>query len=237
MQHASAIADLRWSRYDDHPKTKKSNAVYESLKRLIVIGDLTPASSITEQALARDYDCSQSTVREALLRLQEDGLVLRHGYRGTSVTEASDEETALMLRLRLSIELSALEQVVANITPDRIADLRVIADLYDERRAERDLYGVSEADIAFHMTLHQVANMPVVEPILQRSIIHVHRFLLTRHRPNLVWIKEIEASHSALLDAIEAGDYEAAKDLTYRHTTTSTIEVDPAIRQRLVGAL
>ncbi|EFO28911.1 putative GntR family transcriptional regulator [Roseibium sp. TrichSKD4] len=237
MQHVKPTLEPSWLRTGTGQKSRKSNTVYESLKARIVIGELTEDSPITEQALARQFGCSQSTVREALLRLQEDGLVLRHSYRGTTVTAATDEEAIIMLRLRLNIELTALDAIIRNITPEKLAELRQIADLYDQLRADRDTYGVSEADIAFHMTLHQVADMPVVEPILQRAMLHLHRYLLIRHKDKMVWIGKIEASHSALLDAIEAKDRDRAADLTYQHTTSSTIEVDPSVRRTIVGDL
>ena len=68
-------------------RARKSDAVYQDLKRQILTGEMTSESPITEQSLAQDYGCSQSTIREALMLLQECGLVVRRGYQGTYVTD------------------------------------------------------------------------------------------------------------------------------------------------------
>jgi DNA-binding GntR family transcriptional regulator len=51
--------------------------------------------------------CSQGTVREALLRLEQDGLVTRRGYRGTVVSTTSLEEAAQMARIRIALEIES----------------------------------------------------------------------------------------------------------------------------------
>jgi DNA-binding GntR family transcriptional regulator len=77
--------------------------VYSTLKQRIVLNEISPGEPLTELGLARDLECSQGTVREALLRLQEDGLVVRSGHRGTSVTplDPAAAEEVLDLRKRL----------------------------------------------------------------------------------------------------------------------------------------
>lgn len=63
---------------------RKSNAVYGSLRRLIMLSELNGGSILTEQSLAHEFTCSQGTIREALLRLEQDGLVERRGYQEPS---------------------------------------------------------------------------------------------------------------------------------------------------------
>ncbi len=65
---------------------RQRELVYATLKRRILLNELRPETALTELGVAQEMGCSQGTVREALLRLQEDGLVLREGHRGTTVT-------------------------------------------------------------------------------------------------------------------------------------------------------
>ena len=88
------------------------DAIYTTLKRRIVLNELRPGVTLTELAVAADLGSSQGPVREALMRLQEDGLVLRSGHRGTSVTPLNPEEAEEILALRRRIEVRAAPRAV-----------------------------------------------------------------------------------------------------------------------------
>ncbi len=204
---------------------RKSSIVYEDMKRQILIGDLTADSTITEQSLAELYECSQSTIREALLLLQEDGLVVRRGYQGTYVTHTSNEEAIVLYRLRLNIECGAIGKVIENMTTARMAELRSLSEQYDAARAKRSVMDVSECDITLHMTMLRLSGMPILEPVLLRTMLHLHRFIITSHQHKMRWLEDVDASHTAILDAIEAGDKDTSIRLITEHVLTNTIEV------------
>lgn len=231
-----ATADRRVDRSEDLRGTRKSRSVYEALKRQIIVGDLTPDCAITEQALAQEFGCSQSTVREALLTLQEDGLVVRRGYRGTFVTETSDEEAGIMLRLRLNIEQAAIGKIVGNVSEAVLCQLRDLASLHDERRLQRNAFGVAETDIDFHILLLRAAEMPLLEPTLQRTLLHLHRFIVTHHQYRMDWAKDPEASHTALIDAIGNGDRAKADGLIVQHVGTHLADIDHYIAETVFAA-
>lgn len=216
-------------------RKRKSSAVYEDLKRQILVGGLTADSTITEQSLAEQYTCSQSTIREALLTLQEDGLVIRRGYQGTFVTHTSNEEAIILLKLRLNIETGAIGQAVDNMTSAYMADLRAFAGQYDAARQIRSMIDVSQADIAFHITLLRISEMPILEPVLLRTILHLHRFMIIRHKHKIVWRDEIRPSHQALLEAIEAGDKDMSKAIIAEHITTNIFELADDVRSEVVS--
>ena len=65
--------------------SKRSHALFEALEKEIVLGTLKPEQALTEMDLAQRFECSQGTVREALMRLNEEGLVNRLPNRGTTV--------------------------------------------------------------------------------------------------------------------------------------------------------
>ena len=83
--------------------SRPSDLVYGIVKRRIILNELTPETVLTELGLAHEIGCSQGPIREALLRLQEDGLVVRSGRR-TIVTRLTAEEADEMLALRRRIE-------------------------------------------------------------------------------------------------------------------------------------
>ena len=79
---------------------KRSRTVYEDLQRDIMLGVLPPMSTIVEMDIADRFACSQSTVREALIALSNDGLVERRSHRGTFVADARADDAHELIRIR-----------------------------------------------------------------------------------------------------------------------------------------
>jgi len=217
--------------------TRKSHGVFKTLQQRIIIGDLNADSVITEQALAEEFGCAQSTVREALLRLQEYGLVERRGYQGTFVTETTDDEFLVMLRLRMDIEVVAVERLIGKQQPAELKLLQEKADAYNQNRRNRDPFAVSEADIDFHLAVLNFAGLPLLSPILQRALLHLHRFIISKHRDSLVWVDDVEASHEAILGAVSRCDADLANHLILQHATTNTIEINSDITRTVFSRL
>lgn len=198
---------------------RKSWTVYQDLKRQILLGELTSRSPITEQALAAEYCCSQGTVREALLSLQEHGLVDRRGYQGTYVTQTSDEEALVLVRLRLNLECAGLERSTVLATPCEISRLREISSDYLDYRSRCDTFACAEIDRAFHLSIFSISDMPMLQPILKRTLLHLHRYTISRNRGHIMWDKFVGDPHNPIIDAIAEGDADTAKTLMSKHIT------------------
>ncbi|MEP4031630.1 GntR family transcriptional regulator [Roseibium polysiphoniae] len=210
---------------------RKSSVVYRSLKRQILLGILTPDSPITEQSLAAEFDCSQGTVREALLSLQENGLVDRRGYQGTYVTRTTDEEAAVLVRIRFNLECAGMERAVARATNCDCERLRELATLYLTCRAERDVFACTEVDRAFHMSIFQIADMPMLEPILQRTLIQLHRFVVSRHQGDILWDELQSDPHGEIVDAMAQRQADSAQRVLSDHIGLSLEKLAPEVHR------
>jgi len=113
------------------------DAAYATLKRRIMLNELKPCDRITELALAQDLGCSQGAVREALLRLQEDGLVIRAGHRGTTVTPLDPEEADEIIALRRRLEMRGALRAARAATPDLLCSAVLLAGLYAYMRGRQ----------------------------------------------------------------------------------------------------
>ncbi|WP_162009444.1 GntR family transcriptional regulator [Labrenzia sp. CE80] len=210
---------------------RKSRAVYKSLKRQILLGILTPDSPITEQSLAAEFDCSQGTVREALLSLQENGLVDRRGYQGTYVTRTTDEEAAVLVRVRLNLECAGMERAAARATGCDCERLRELATLYLTCRSQRDVFACTEVDRAFHMGIFQIADMPMLEPILKRTLIQLHRFVVSRHQGNILWDELKSDPHREIVEAMEQREADSAQRMLNDHIGLSLAKLAPEVHK------
>lgn len=199
---------------------KKSDVAYAIIKRAIILRNFGPGTLLREQELAREFQCSQGTVREALMRLDEDGLVERSGYRGTQVTDISHAEAAEMVRVRLSIEQSVARAIARNglAEADREAVEQIIAAMGETQQSEDHLQA-SELDRAFHARLARASGMSLLSPILERCSLHIHRFTLGGLEVPREFFQEsgVAAEHQLLLDEVASGDEARAMRAIARH--------------------
>lgn len=201
------------------------DAIYATLKRKIVLNELKPGMALTELAVAADLGSSQGPVREALMRLQEDGLVLRRGHRGTAVSPLNPEEAEEILALRRRIEVRAAARVVRAVDAAALGRLTHLRERMDAAAEAGDEYGLIELDTEFHLAIFRLAELRALEQILVRCILHSHRQKLwePRHRRPLA---ETAARHDVLLALLRARDGDALGRGLGLHIDT-IVEVQP----------
>lgn len=213
---------------------RKSDQAYHFIKRAIVLHDLAPGVQLREQNLAREFECSQGTVREALLRLTDDGLVARRGYKGTFVTDTSLAEVSEMVRVRLSIERRAA-RMICRRAPNEIdlTALELILAGMDEAHLENDFFRGSELDRAFHAEVTRLAGLGLLSPVLQRCALHIHRFTLSNIEVPREFSQEagIGNEHRALLNALVPASEENAEAAIVSHLQNVLRRWAPSIYQ------
>ncbi|MCV0427845.1 MAG: GntR family transcriptional regulator [Roseibium sp.] len=220
-------ADLQNGSGSGGKRARKCDAVYQDLKRKILTGELTSDSLITEQSLAQDYQCSQSTIREALMLLQEFGLVDRRGYQGTFVTNPSTLEAMLLLKLRIDMETTSVIEAAKNITARQLQELRDLDQQFEECRLRRDVFGCSELDRNLHLKLFKIAEMPTLEPVLLRTTMMLQRIMLPTPRPEAAWRRQNVTSHQDILNALEKQDVQEVKNAMKAHILSSAVVLAP----------
>ena len=216
---------MRQWRIDLRPR----DAIYATVKRRIVLNELRPGVVLTELGLAAELGCSQGPVREALLRLQEDGLVQRSGHRGTSVTPLDPEEAEEILALRRRIEVrGALRAArgIDHVSLKRLSELRANMKAAAEAGDE---YALITLDTAFHLEIFRLSGLRALEQILVRCILHSHRQKLwePRHRRSLV---ETAARHDHIYDLLASRDGQALAAALGEHIDT-IVKIDEEVER------
>jgi DNA-binding GntR family transcriptional regulator len=214
-------------------RMRKADFLYEALKRRILLAHLGPASAVGEKQVADEFGCSQGTVREALLRLEQDGLVTRRGYRGTVVSGLSLAEVAEMVMIRIRIECAGVRQCVGRIGPDELSALAAIIDSMAVATEDNDAYLCSELDRAFHVELLRASGMHSLEPILRRCSLHMHRFTV-RDVSDFFVQNDICEPHRDILRVVSDTDPQAAEALLRAHTIAVVEHWSPQLLNHLV---
>ena len=202
---------------------RPADLVYSVVKQRIMLNQLKPEAVLTELGLAHEIGCSQGTIREALLRLQEEGLVARTGRRGTCVTRLNAEEARELLNLRKQVEGRGALKAVRALDDATLASLDELRREMAEAARAGDEYGLIEADSAFHLAVFRLAELPALEPILVRCIMHGHRSKLWApgHRRPLV---DTARRHDPLYELLAARDGEGLAAALGEHIDTIVLE-------------
>ncbi len=198
-----------------------ADSVYIQLRAWISEGTLLPGHRLREVEIAKHFDVSTTPVREALQRLQYDGLVESHPRRGAAVASVEWAETHSLLVVRELLEVHAVRRVAQTYKTHDFDGVRAILKEQAEAAAIRDIPEFVRLDREFHMTIIQMAgNEPLV-----RITDQVH-LQLQQARSRIAGNRKgsLEASltqHQAVFEAIERGDADGAVAATHAHVQST----------------
>jgi DNA-binding GntR family transcriptional regulator len=204
-----------------------SDGVYESVKGLIMDHAVAPGDRVNIDAIARQLGVSPTPVREALARLESDGLVRKRplaGYTTTPLlTRAEFDE---LFEMRLLLETTAAERAAKGaVSPAEVDRLRTEADLPDQasgsvpppaRLGYASFAPFTTQDARFHNLVAERAGNRLLHDAVVRlhSHLHLHRLdFPTAH----YGVSAVE--HHRIVDAIGAGDPAAARTAMRQHLT------------------
>lgn len=181
----------------------------------ILSGRVAPNSPIRQDALASELGISKIPLREALTRLEQEGLVHSHVNRGFFVRDLSAAEAEEVYALRLKLEPDAIALAAERATPEQHQAARdTLATLYEVTGAGGE--GVGAFNRAFHLTLLQPSGQPVTVNILERLHILSERYV-RKHLEPLGRDERANAEHRVMLDAWIARDLNTLRTLTIAH--------------------
>ena len=209
--------------------------VYGELKKQIMLARLSPGQQLVELDLAQAMRCSQTTIREALLRLQEDGLIVRNGYRGTVVSPVSEDEAQECLDIRARLEARGALRALPRLDSAALEALREWVRRMEAAAARDDTYALFESDQEFHKALFRASGLPALLPILERCSLYGHRFKMTQ-TTTVRTLAETASRHWAIVDALERRD-PAVVERIVSHHVLSVIGDLPSAATELAPAL
>jgi DNA-binding GntR family transcriptional regulator len=191
---------------------------YDALLQEILRGDLLPGEALTEVALAERLQVSRTPIREALTRLEQDGLLNRTS-RGMVVRERSPEEILDIYEVRILLEADAARAAAERrFALDVITLKRTAGEL--EEMGTSDPTAMAEANRKFHRAVWRAAHNEPILDLLQRLDMHLARYPTTTLVHPGRWETSLN-EHRLLVAAIEARDGEKAAQASTQHFTAA----------------
>jgi DNA-binding GntR family transcriptional regulator len=198
-------------------RPNQADAAYEQLKRLILDGTLPAGAQMLEQEAAARLSMSRTPVREAMVRLRQEGMVEIRPRHGMRVLPVSARDMAEIYEVLTALEGTAAETVARKgIAARPLAALRAAVADMGKALTAGDLVRWAEADERFHTQLVQLSgNTRLIQMVGQLwDQAHRARMLTLKLRPTPT---NSVLEHAALVDAIAAGDPLEARRIHEEH--------------------
>jgi DNA-binding GntR family transcriptional regulator len=207
---------------------------YDELLRRITFLEIPPGSRISIDALSRELRLSKTPIREALGRLESDGLVYKlhlSGYRASDLLNRDQFED--LAEFRSALEPIAAERAASRIKPEGLERLRSAADAMaaavdDPEDPRAAFIRFSRADAEFHDVIASVSGNVVIRESLHRWHIHAHLFRLYYHSRVT---QEAITEHAAILAALEQHQPETARLAMAEHIRISSERTRSAFQE------
>jgi len=192
-----------------------ADQIAETIRGLIVSGELKPGDRIVESRMARQIGVGQPTVREALVALEHQGLVVRKANQGCVVTTLTRAEISQVLRVREELEQLAVDLAI-EIGPDaEIRKLIGLAGKMKEAAEVRDLRRYYECDVQFHQTLWKLSGNSILPRLLTQTFMPLLAFLFLRNvrKNDELEMTTSAVAHREIAEAILRRDKKAARQV------------------------
>lgn len=221
---------------NNHVRGNLRTTTYESIKMLIVTGQLSPGSRVTEADLAERLDVSRTPVREALSRLERDGFVLPRPRNGYSIMQIDVETVNEAFDVRDLLEAEAARLAARNIDDAGRAALRAIIAECDmlaalsERTLQDDLREM-QIGIDLHRIIAEHAGNKLLSDLLGVLLDRCQAYVWL-DVTNLNSFAAAREEHREIVEAICRGDEETAVTLTRSHVSGARANVLSVLRLR-----
>lgn len=191
---------------------------YDRLLQEVLRGQLMPGEALTETALAERLRVSRTPIREALTRLEQDGLVKRTS-RGMVVRERSPQEILDIYDVRILLEADAARTAAERRTSLDVIGLKRIASELEQMDTV-DPTAMAEANRKLHHAVWSAAHSEPILDLLRRVDMHLARYPTTTLSDPGRWETSL-AEHRVLISAIEVRDGDKAAQASTQHFTAA----------------
>lgn len=203
--------------------------VYEAIFAQLMSLQIPPGARITVDNLVREFNVSHTPIREALGRLEGEGLVLRAHLVGYSAApQVSRVRFDELYELRLMLEPEAAAKAASRMDDANLRVLQRLAGVMaDDNEADEHLRysDFARQDAEFHDKILEISGNGLVRDVLRMQHTHFHIFRLMYHR--LVTVEALD-EHEALLDGLRRGDPQLTREAMRVHIQNSRTRLLPA---------
>lgn len=207
------------------------DVVFNTLRQAILRGELKPGERLLEIQLANKLGVSRTPLREAIRKLELEGLVVMIPRKGAIVAEITEKNLRDVLEVRSALEELAVSLACDKITPEQIGDLKKAAVDFSFTLKEGDITETAQADVRFHDIIYEATDNRRLIQLLNNLREQMYRYRVEYLKDTAVHPKLL-AEHEEIIERIEQGQKQEAVNVVYRHINNQAAAVIDAIRTK-----
>lgn len=184
--------------------------VYEELKMQILTGTIIPGTRMMEVELAKEIGVSRTPIREAIRKLEKEGLVTIEPRRGAYASQISTDDMIEILEVRQNMEGLAAFFAASRMTPEQMVELKEVSESYNEAVKSGNMEEMIKYDTRFHRIIVESCNNKILVKMIEQLQELVLRFRYIYY-DNFRRAENMPDEHYEILHAIETGDADAAR--------------------------
>lgn len=207
------------------------DVVFMTLRQAILKGDMEPGERLMEITLANKLGVSRTPIREAIRKLELEGLVNMVPRKGAVVASISEKDMRDVLEVRVTLEELAVKLAVQNMEEADIDQLKRAAKNFESAVISREIVEIVEADVVFHDVIYNRTNNNRLIQIINNLREQMYRYRLEYikdARTHSILISE----HQDIINALEKKNVEEAKTAVRQHIVNQEKGIVRAINDR-----
>ena len=190
--------------------------VFEEIREMILKGEFNPGTRLMEIELAEELGVSRTPVREAIRKLEREGLVSIEARKGAYVAAISLKDTIDILEVRSTLEGLTAALAAQRMTAEEKEKLHKVELEFDEAVKLNDIKLMIECDTKFHNTIFEASGNDRLMHMVKDLQELVLRFRYIYYK-DFKRAEEMPLEHKNIYDAIMKGDSEKAREYAYNH--------------------
>ncbi len=208
-------------RLRSHPPFKKvsslSDQVYTHLRQAIICSQLVPGEKLVELEIAAQMGTSQGPVREALQRLEHDGLVERQARSATFVSTIPTDEMYELSSIRSEIEGFAARRTAQRISASQCDQLDELVQRMAEAGSQSEIITLAEYDMQFHRSIVEWSESAGLLRVWIPLSNQIQRFIVQSHPQQYPDFVEVGTRHQPIVEAMRRRDSDGAVSAIQEH--------------------
>lgn len=206
------------------------DVVFNTLRKAILRGELKPGERLMEIQLANKLGVSRTPIREAIRKLELEGLVLMIPRKGAEVAQITEKNMQDVLEVRKALEELSVQLACERITPEQVEEMKMAAEDFRKVLKSGDVTKIAEADVKFHDIIFAATNNQRLVTLLNNLREQMYRFRVEYLKQKECYPQLLE-EHEKLIALISGGNVEEACEIMGRHIDNQASTVSDVIRR------
>ncbi len=206
------------------------DVVFNTLRKAILRGELKPGERLMEIQLANKLGVSRTPIREAIRKLELEGLVLMIPRKGAEVAQITEKNMQDVLEVRKALEELSVQLACERITPEQVEEMKLAAEEFRKVLKSGDVTKIAEADVKFHDVIFAATNNQRLVTLLNNLREQMYRFRVEYLKQKECYPQLLE-EHDKLIALISGGNVEEACEIMGRHIDNQASTVSDVIRR------